>query len=453
MQKLITKYGLAAHLAITAVAPLFLSPVAALWLAALAAAWLVMEPSRIGDEMLHGARARVATAIARDPLFWVLVALVAISGVRALNCGIEMSYDAETSKWFLSEPPMPVMPASVDGAGLPVFSLAVVSLVVLEGCRHALGRSARYAFMLVASALSGLGAVVFAMMMREGMGGMAEMSACALVEPSYAGSAFGVYFSASVVALEAAFERRWLKAMPFAALAVLGNAAGLFLFAPAIVVAIFAGAALVVFLYSFLFLRAKLGDSAEFKYLVVFGISLVLGGMLVMGLAPQSLVDARAEPFVTGAFLPEEFFPVRSALSAISYNVWKDGPWLGSGLGTFPFDLRFAATPSDWAVVSPLQKAPLNGYWLLLVERGVIGAFLLAVPFALMVVTYVRRLALGVAVSFPHPLCWIGVVLVAAAGAETLGDASFLSPGAMIALAAVFSLSANAFPKEKRKNG
>ena len=452
MQKLITKYGLAAHLAITAVAPLVLSPIASLWLAAIAAVWVVMEPSRIADEMLHDARRRVSSSVLRDPLFWVLVGLVIVSGIRALNSGIAMSYDAETSRWFLSAPPVSIMPASVEGTGLPLFSLAVVALPVLIGCRHALGKSARYAFLLVASALSGLGAVVMALMLRENVPEVVLLAKCPITEPSYVGSAFGVYLAASALALEAAFERRWLKAMPLAALAVLGNAVGLFLFAPSIVAAMFAVATLVVFLYAFAYVRIKLGDSTEFKYLVVFGISLVMGAMLVMSIAPKSLLDGRIEPFTTGMFLPENFAAIRDALSSISSNVWKDGPWLGSGLGTFQYDLRFSASPSDWAVVTPLQKAPLNGYWLLLVERGVIGAFFLAVPIVLMLVTYLRRLVGGVTAAFPHPLCWLGLVLVAAAGVETLGDASFLAPGAALAIAAVFSLSANAFPKEKRKN-
>ena len=452
MQKLITKYGLAAHLAITAVAPLFLSPTASLWLAGMAAVWLVMEPSRIGSEMLHDARLRVASSLVRDPLFWVLVSLVVVSGVRALNSGIEMSYDAESSKWFMSDPPVAILPASVEGAGFPVFALAVAALPVLVGCRHALGRSARYAFLLVASALTGLGAVVMALMMREGVPYAVGLAKCPLTEPSYAGSAFGLYLAVSALALEAAFERRWLKAMPFAALAVLGNAAGLFLFSPPLVAAMFAGATLLVFFYAFLYIRVKLGDSAEFKYLVVFGLSVVVGAMLVMALAPRALVDGRVEPFTTGEFLPENFRAMRDALSAISSNVWKECPWLGSGLGSFPVDLQFSASAADWSVLSPLQKAPLNGYWLLLVERGVIGAFFIAVPAVLMLVTYLRRLVVGVTAEFPHPLCWAGVVLVATAGVEMLGDASFLAPGAMIALASVFSLSANAFPKEKRKN-
>ena len=90
MQKLISKYGLAAHLALLAVAPLFLFPflpgesvaTVELWLSGFTLVWLLMEPSRRNEEMLHDARMRVAGDIARDPLFWAL--LGAVHGLSAI---------------------------------------------------------------------------------------------------------------------------------------------------------------------------------------------------------------------------------------------------------------------------------------------------------------------------------------------------------------------------------
>lgn len=76
MQTLITKYGLAAHLALLTVAPLFLFPfcgegtitVVMLWLSGLAFIWILMEPSVLAGEVLHDARNRVSANMFRDPL-------------------------------------------------------------------------------------------------------------------------------------------------------------------------------------------------------------------------------------------------------------------------------------------------------------------------------------------------------------------------------------------------
>ena len=125
MQKLIAKYGAAAHLAILAVAPLFLFPFVGdetiatvlLWLAVPSAVWMVLEPSTRWDEAPHEARFRVVREIVRDPLFWTMLLVLAFAGVRALNSGIGLAYDAESSKWYVSAASLPFFPGSVGGAG------------------------------------------------------------------------------------------------------------------------------------------------------------------------------------------------------------------------------------------------------------------------------------------------------------------------------------------------
>ena len=102
MQKFIAKFGCAAHLAVLTVAPLFLFPfveremlaVVMLWLSLPAALWAILEPSVRGGEHLHNARRRVLRGMLRDPLLWALLVVVVITGVRAVNVGIALAYDA-----------------------------------------------------------------------------------------------------------------------------------------------------------------------------------------------------------------------------------------------------------------------------------------------------------------------------------------------------------------------
>ena len=100
MQKLIAKYGLAAHLALLAVAPLFLFPfvgratvsAVVLWLSLQALIWLLLAPSVLQGERLRHARQRVLTATFHDPLFWALVVIVCVAAVRAINSGIGITF-------------------------------------------------------------------------------------------------------------------------------------------------------------------------------------------------------------------------------------------------------------------------------------------------------------------------------------------------------------------------
>lgn len=450
MQKLITKYGLAAHLAFLAVAPLFLSPTSVLWLSALAAVWVVMEPSRVGGEMLHDARRRVAGAVVRDPVFWFSLVLVAYVALRFANGGVALAYDAENSVWSISEPALPFLPGSVSGVGFPEFSSTLALAVILQGCRHALGRSARMAFLLVSSALAGSGTVALAVMLAAESPIAQALVSYSLSNPRYVGSVMGVYWIVGIVSLLAAYERKWLRAMPLAIPAIGGTAAGLFMFAPPMAQVAYAVVGVVVLGYSFLYARKCLSGSGEFKFLVTFALSMVLGGVLALSVLPESVVSLRLVPYRTGAFFDEGFLALREALSGISLKVWKVHPWLGTGLGSFPLELRFIATEADWAIASPGQLAPLNGYWHMLVERGIVGVMFFGSLVGFLAWTFFRRLVGGIRIAFPHPACWIGPLALVAVLAETVIDVSYTVPGLILAVAATLSLSAGSFPKEER---
>lgn len=452
MQKLITKYGLAAHLAFLAVAPLFLSPTPILYLSALAAIWVFMEPSRVGQEMLHDARRRVRGGLLRDPLFWVCLALSVIAGVRALNDGVAMRYDAEIARWTISAPSIAVLPGSVAQTGQPLFAFSVAALVVVAGCRHALGKSARFAFMLIASTISGLSALIQVLLVHDKAAEVLRLTACELSDPIYIGAAFGIFFLFALIALEAIFERQWWRDVPLIVIALVGNALALFFFAPATVTVLFVGAAAVILAYEFLYLRLKVGKLSDFKFLVVVGITMALAYAITLAVLPTEVLEAKIAPYMTGTFITPEFEAVRNTLSRISLKIWKQSPWLGFGVGSYPIDLRFNAVFADWSVISTMQKAPLNGYWLLLTERGVLGVFFLSVPVVLMLITYVHRLVFGLK-TLPHPLACTAPLILTVAALEMSVGCSFLAPSVMLPMFALISLSANAFPKENSSYG
>lgn len=446
----LSRYGLAAHLALAAVAPLLLPPIASLWLAALAALWLILEPSRVGGETLHEAHSRVRSRIGRDPLFWVLLALVVVAALRALNTGVERAYDAESGVWLLSSAVCSVFPGCVEGTGLSHLAGAVVAWVVVTGCRHGLGRSARFGFLLTSSLLAAIGAFTWALFLKLGSPAAAELFEASVVKPAFFGSACGLYLSFALMGLSAVFELGWLTAFPLAMLAIAGNALGLFLFAPPLVALIFAGMALVVFLALFVQVKLKKGGQSEFRLLVLFGLSLAMALVIVLAVMPRAGEAMKLAPYRgEAAFLGDEYLSLRAVLSEIARKAWMLHPWLGNGLGSFPLSLSFEATATDWSVISPDQIAPLNGYWMILSERGAIGMFMLAVPVALFFVTFGHRLMGAIKAGLPHPLVLLGPLALAAVAFELVGDISFLSPGAMIPLLAALALAPHGFAKER----
>ena len=401
MQKLISKYGLAAHLALLAVAPLFLFPfltagaiaTAELWLAGFALVWLLMEPSRRNDEMLHDARARVASEMVRDPLFWALLAAVVFAAVRWANGGVAMACDFNEGapRWFLQPPPCPYLPGGVPGAGYPPFAAALAALVLVEGCGHGLGKSARISFLFTASTLAGAAAFVAVAMCESGSAAaLAEAWCDDMTRASFAGTAFGLNLLAGVASLAGVFECRWTRQVLLLVFAVGGNLAGLFFFAPTAVALVWLAAALVALAVAAAYAAVKLGASSAAKCLSVLAVVLLVPVLAVMSVyilgekadarvaslvraaqmspepapvVPETPELARAAmyraatgrlaPFAGGDLFPAAYVARRAVLSDVARRVWLERPWLGSGIGAFPLALRFAAQPEDWRTLDP----------------------------------------------------------------------------------------------------
>ena len=389
VQKLIAKYGLAAHLAILAVAPLFLFPFcttgaivwALVWLVLPAALWTVLEPSLRGGEHLHDARRRVVKAVLRDPLFWATLVLTTFAGFRAINSGISLSYNAEASVWHVSSPVFPILPGVVGSAGELSFAVALACVVLLQACRHSLGRSARMAFHLLSSFLSGLAALIALVALHKGAAGaLALLPSNGDGGQSFIGMAFGLHLIGGLVALIAIAEYRWRFSF-FLLLPAIGcNAASLFTFAPAYLSAAFAVAGILALAYVLVFSFQVCSSSDGFKLMVIGGIALALGGLLTAAILPKTVMDERLAAFMGLALFPERFWEFRGVLSTVAFKSWISHIWIGTGIDSFPLDFRFAAQDAEWAAFPRGATALANGWWLILVERGLVGIVFFILP-------------------------------------------------------------------------
>ena len=462
MQRLIAKYGLAAHLALLAVAPLVLYPFCdegviaevLLWLSLLTSLWMILEPSMRKGEGLFDSRRRVAREMASDSLFWILLVLVAFSGFRALNTGIALSYDAETSAWYISEQPFPLLPGTVDGSGFLPFAVTVALLVLLQACRHSLGRSARYLFLLVSSALAGLAAVIDLVALRIGRFG----GAVALLPPedglgcSFAGFAFGLYLIGGMVALVAVFEQNWNKALGFAALAIGGTTAGVIAYAPFHLSAALVVAAFLMLVYALVFSGKTFQPSGFFRIVLVALASLALGGLLVMVALPGNAFAAQMSKLPEFSYFPEGFLKIRETLSVIAFKSWISHLWLGTGVSSFPLDFRMHAQAADWELLPRGTVALANCWWLLLAERGVIGFMLFVLPFGSLLFTYGRRLIGSVtSLELPHPACIVAPVVFALFVAAGFFDCSPARAEVLLATGSLGAISAASFPRARRR--
>ena len=458
MQRLISKYALAAHLSILATAPLFLFPFfgdaevakVLLWLSLSAFVWMVMEPSRREGERMHDARRRFSREFLKDPLMWFSALWCVIAAVRWCNSGVSMAYDAELSAWSLKAPAMMFFPGSAEDCGRLPFAAIVAFTVLMQGLRHALGASARMAFLFTMSLLAGIASAVAVVMAFFGSSILEQMKCPSLI-PSYVGVSFGLAMLAGLVSMVAAFERRWHRIMLLFVFAVGGCAMGLVCFSPVYMTVVFTGALLLLLLYSMFYSMKNLSGSGEFKLLVVFSVSLCAGLALVYLMVPPAMVSEKLAQLLEWNVFTEKFWAERDVLSAIAMKMWFSNPWIGTGLGSYPMALDFFAADADWQIISSSQSMPLHGWWHVAAERGIAGAIMLAVPFLFLLFTYAIRLIGGISARLPHPACLLCPVVLVAGALLMFVDSSLLRPEALLIFSALMAVSASSFPIRKKR--
>ena len=463
VQKLIAKYGLAAHFALLAVAPLFLFPFVGqmvvssvlLWLSLQSLIWLALAPSIFRGEHLRDARQRMLTTTIHDPLFWALVIIVCLSAVRAVNTGITLAYDAEASAWAISPARFPIFPGSVGNDGVFPFVAALAASILLLGCRHALGRSARLSFLLLASSLAGLAAVVMHVAVYVGLPGVRPFIEFADGSFTFVGFVFGLYLLAGIVSLFAVFENGWNAVILLPILAIGGNAAGCISFAPAYLVLGIMASVVILRTYMAFCSNKILVLSGKIKIFFISLAAVVMGVLLVAMFLPEKTLAARLAPFRELVVFPDSFWNVRRVVSAMAFKSWISHLWTGTGIGSFLIDFRFSATAEDWQLLPRGAVNVPNGWWLLLAERGIVGCVSFLLPMGFLAVSYVRRLVDNFHDwSLPHPACFLAPILLVLFGAAGFVDCSLFRPEVQMICGPVMVISALAFPKKKvEKNG
>ena len=443
-------------MAILAVAPLLLFPflsndsmaVVLLWLSLFSMTWVILEPSIRTGERVYDARLRVLRAIVCDPIFWTSFVVCIFFGVSALNTGVSVAYNAETSLWYLSPAYFSIFPGSVKGAGFLPFTVMLSVTILFQGCCHALGRSARMAFLALLSTFSGLAAVLALIMAQIGNETVLRATQFLKTDFSFVGMAFGVSLLCGVVAFFLVFENRWRKFIPFFILALGGSTVGLFYFSPAYMLVACLGLIILMMGYVFLYARKVLPITGEFRWLVSLLVFMSAGGLLAALMLPEEFLTTQIDKVMEFSLLPNEFWDVRKVLSSVSFKAWVSHLWIGIGLGAFPYSVRFFAQPDDWTLLPQGADSISNGWWMILVEHGVVGAFLIVVLVGLLVYFYCYRLVIWFrsnGFSLPHPTCLLAPIIIVAVVAGGFFDCSFLRADVLPIIFSIIAVSIASF--------
>lgn len=397
--------------------------------------WLFLEPSRRVNEYLYNARRRVFKAAFSDPIFWLFLLFVAIAVIRWLNAGISLVFDLSGDEWnwVVTTPQIPWLPGSSGDAGFYALSTLLAVMTAILTCRHALGKSARTMVVFLSSFFAAIAALVA--IYKSGADGIADNS--------FAGSAFGIFFLASIAALAGMFEARWNKAFLLFSFAIGGTFIGLWYFAPSFVIAFYLIAGAVLALFSAVYVAVAKGVSAFFKFIVAFIIAAAIPMTIIKMYAPAELIEAKAAVLTFDLF-GAGYFETRQMYVDIAGGVWRDGNiWHGGGLGYLSLFIEKTMVESAWASAIP------HGWWQLLAERGFIGLGMFVLPFAVLVFILIRRLVASELKRVFWPFLILGVFVVSVVIGEGFFDVSFMTPEVLIPSAALLALSVSAIPPKR----
>lgn len=423
-----------------------------LYLALLGAIWVILEPSCIRGESLLDARARIIRQVLRNPLFYLALGAILFALTRALNGGIALALDFEASEWSIRPPYLVHLPGSVAGAGWLPLATAVAATVLTLGVAHALGRTARMTFLVVGSFLAGVSAFVAVVLYHSGHEGTVRMVACASSCSVYLGVAYGIWLVTSLVTLFMVAEAKWRLAEPFVASAMIFIAIALMMFAPQAEVVLFLVFFVVVAVSAVPMLcRDVHGGVAMRCALIAIG-AICAPLILTLTTEPGTPIRLRMDEIIAMKPFTDGWLVLRGRLSKIALAVWKESPWIGSGLGSFPLDIRFLAADTDWQVIRPGQQTALNGWWQLLAERGLIGMITFVAFGVLAFLPWVLRMV-GNRLQFEwRPVHLLSPLVLLAVAAVGFASVSLLDASAVMATVSALAVSGASVPPRKPEN-
>ena len=472
--KLITKYGLATHLALLASLPYALMPflsekalgITILWLSAFAGLWLLVEPSILSGEHLSSARTRVRKDIVRNPIFWFFLVAAAFAAIRWLNSGIELCYDSEQG-WSVAQSVVDILPASAGDSGFLPFAVVVGAGVLSVGILHGLGLSARISFGLSTGFLLGIAGLVWGILVclesepfvHFAMQGFFPRTPVTPL-PFY-GTSYGLALALSIIVGMQAEGRKWSSSRLFFCVAVAGNLAGLLFFSPPLLTIAYLVVIGLFLLFSVVHLSrvGSLGGVAYSLTMVLFGAAFAV--CLLLAMAPEAVAKAKSDGLDLATVFPETYRQVAAILERISRSMWQQSPWRGAGIGTFSLQARFLAEKADWMLLAPNVSSALSGYWTVLAERGILGCIMLASMGCLFVFMWIKNLIRSIIYLRTRddadvflfactPMVWVAPVVIPLFCAEAFYSPVFSCSATLFALVAILALSAASFPREPK---
>jgi len=382
MQKLLTKYWLALHLAVLSLAawlsvlyPGMGMTLSLFWLSFFAVQTFVLLPSMLLGETMGAARLRACLNAVQDPFVYAGLALVIFACIQWLNSGCSLTYLDDVELWRYGPPPVGWLPCSVEPfPAFMVFALFAVGVIGGWIFRNGVGKAGKRFFLGTVSMFSGCVAIYMVVMSLTG--GQPYAAWAVLPEGSSWGMCFGFWLLVALGGHLNFREGGFAKTLIWSFFSLLGNLAGLLQFGSLLCIILFGVVALFLLGYWMFFLmRQTVGGLARLKLLLcvaVAGVAL----FLLFYLFPGNPVKEKVAQMADAQYY-ETLLDGRRFQEPLAWRIWQDRPWTGVGASGFTHYSRTLIEESDWARLNAYGGHLSNDWLQFLTEYGIIGAGLL----------------------------------------------------------------------------
>ena len=384
IQRLLTKYALAFHVAGVCLFPVFclgqprvFGYIPLLWLSLVAIEVMFLLPSVRRSETLAYARRRALKVSAWDPFLYMGITLVGMAAVQWLNSGCELIYLTDADVWQLSKPPVSWAPFSVEPRAaftqVSVFTACVTVGVIL---RAALSKTSKRLLLQVLAGASGCAALFSVVQACQKI--QPFLSQTSGLEASAMGTFFGFWLLLGMGLFVDALSRGQRGCGLLYGFGFAGNLLGMFFFASALALTVYVFLACLLFFYWMVYLSPHVPKAVQLKLFLATLFLVSAAAVACVYLYPKNPVMDKLK-----AALPvTEYWSALSTRNKIraeaAMAVWQEHPWVGVGADGFYHYVGQSVQTKDWAVIKNDQAYVYNDGLQFLCEYGVFGAGLLA---------------------------------------------------------------------------
>ena len=395
MQKMLTKYWLALHVAAlffaTWVSVLYSNTgwAICLWLAFFAVQAFLLLPSGLRGETLGSAQSRSLWSAVQDPFLYAGIALICFACLQWLNSGCPLVYVEDAEFWRYAAPPVSWLPFSITPfPAFTVVSIVVVSVIGGVIFRNGTGKDSKRFFLNLASMVSGCIAIY---MVVRGMSGVQPYAAWGQeAKACNWGTCFGFWMLVALGGHLNFKDERFAKTFVWSLCSLLGNLLGMLQFETPVGIALFAVAALVMLGCWVFFLRQESGQIQLKLFSCVLVAAVIIGTFLIV-LFPEHPAKAKVAMLADSAYY-ENLSTHRQFPSSLAWRIWQDAHWLGVGAGGFVHYGQTLIEEADWTRLSACGGCISNDWLQFLTEFGIVGLGLFVAVVLVLLIPLLSRL-------------------------------------------------------------